>query len=130
MRFASNAPSVLVADDHDDSRTIARLVLESARFRVIEARTGPETLSMIHAERPAVVLLDIVMPELNGWDVARLVRHDPTAASTIIIALTALAGSHDREQSFAAGCDDLLTKPVHPRTLLAMLHRYTGYPPS
>ena len=130
MRFTSNAPSVLVADDHDDSRIIARLVLESARFRVLEARTGPEALSMIRAERPAVVLLDIVMPDLNGWDVARLVRHDPTAASTIIIALTALAGSNDREQSFAAGCDDLLTKPVHPRTLLAMLHRYTGYPPS
>jgi two-component system cell cycle response regulator DivK len=126
MSFVSTNPLVLVADDHDDSRAIARVVLESANFRVVEARTGPEAVRMVRAEKPAIVLLDIVMPELNGWEVARCVRADPASRSTILIAVTALAGATDREWSLAAGCDELLTKPVHPRTLLATLRRYVG----
>ena len=128
ISFVPEAPLVLVADDHDDSRTIARVLLESAGFRVAEARTGPETLRLVHSERPAIVLLDIVMPELNGWEVARRLRGDATCSGTVIIAVTALAGS-DREQTIAAGCDDLLTKPVLPRVLLATLRYYAGYAP-
>lgn len=124
----SASPLVLVADDHDDSRTIARLVLETAGWRVVEARTGTETLRLVREQQPDALLLDIVMPEVNGWEVARRLRADDVCRSTIIIALTALAGSYDREQSFAAGCDDLLTKPVHPRTLLATLRRHVGEP--
>jgi len=117
------APLILVADDHDDSRTIARLVLESANFRVIEARTGREAIALAHAERPLAVLLDIVMPELDGWEAARRIRGDRITASTAIIAVTALAGAADRERSFAAGCDAVLTKPVPPRLLLDALRR-------
>ena len=124
------SPLVLVADDHEDSRTIARLVLESVGWRVIEARTGPETLQLVHEERPDAVLLDIVMPGLNGWEVAKHLRADASCNSTIIIALTALAGSRDRDESLLAGCDDLLTKPVHPRTLLATLRQYVGESPA
>jgi two-component system cell cycle response regulator DivK len=123
-----SSPLVLVADDHEDSRTIARLVLETAGWRVIEARTGPETLRLVHEEHPDALLLDIVMPGLSGWDVARQMRADATCKSTVIIALTALAGSYDREQSLVAGCDELLTKPVHPRTLLATLQQHVGEP--
>lgn len=129
ISFVPEAPLVLVADDHDDSRTIARVLLESAGFRVAEARTGPETLRLVRSERPAIVLLDIVMPELNGWEVARRLRSDATCSGTVIIAVTALAGTHDREQTIAAGCDDLLTKPVLPRVLLATLRYYAGYAP-
>jgi two-component system cell cycle response regulator DivK len=121
--FRATSPLILVADDHDDSRTIARLVLESANFRVIEARTGHEAIALARAERPLAVLLDIVMPELDGWEAARRIRADLTTASTAIIAVTALAGSADRERSFAAGCDAVLTKPVPPRLLLDALRR-------
>jgi CheY-like chemotaxis protein len=124
----SRVPLVLVADDHEDSRVIARLVLETAGWRVLEACTGTETLRLVREERPDALLLDIVMPEINGWEVARQLRADERCRSTIIIALTALAGSYDREQSFAAGCDDLLTKPVHPRTLLTTLAHHVGQP--
>jgi CheY-like chemotaxis protein len=130
LACASPAPLILVADDHDDSRAIARLVLESARFRVIEARTGTEALRVLRSERPDILLLDIIMPELNGWDVARNVRADSSCDGTVIIAVTALAGDYDRELSLAAGCDELLTKPVHPRMLLATLRHYTDYPPT
>jgi two-component system sensor histidine kinase ChiS len=124
------SPLVLVADDHEDSRTIARLVLETAGWRVIEARTGPETLRLVYEARPDALLLDIVMPGLSGWEVARQLRADASCKSTVIIALTALAGSQDRDQSLAAGCDDLLTKPVHPRTLLATLQQHVGETPA
>ncbi len=115
-----DAPLVLVADDHDDSRDIARLVLESAGYRVIEARTGLEVLTLVFAFHPSVILLDVVMPGLDGWAVARRLRADPLTCGTTIIALTALSGAADREESLAAGCDEVLTKPIHPRVLLAV----------
>jgi len=129
VSYVPEAPLVLIADDHDDSRVIARVVVESAGFRVAEARTGPETLRLVRTERPAIVLLDIVMPELNGWEVARRMRNDASCSGTVIIAVTALAGAHDREQTIAAGCDELLTKPVLPRILLSTLRYYAAYPP-
>jgi CheY-like chemotaxis protein len=130
ISFVSQSPLVLVADDHDDSRAIARVVLENAGFRVVESRTGPETLQLVRAERPSIVLLDIVMPELNGWDVARRLRADPVCRDVRIIAVTALASPHDRDLTFAAGCDDLLIKPVLPRLLVATLKYYAGCDPT
>lgn len=130
LGFSPHPPSVLVADDHEDSRVIARLVLESAGFRVLEAKDGREALQIARAERPRAMLLDVVMPELTGWDVARELRSNVATAGMVIIVVTALAGAHDRERSFAAGCDDLLTKPVHPRALLEALRHHTGHPPA
>jgi len=130
LGFTPHPPSVLVADDHEDSRVIARLVLESSGFRVLEARNGREALNVARSERPRAILLDIVMPEITGWDVARQLRSHATTAGIVIIVVTALAGSHDRERSIAAGCDDLLTKPVHPRALIEALRRHTGHPPA
>lgn len=129
LGFSPHPTSVLVADDHEDSRVIARLVLESFGFRVLEARDGQEALAVARAERPRAVLLDIVMPGLTGWEVARQLRLHPATAATVIIVVTALAGAHDRERSLAAGCDDLLTKPVHPRAMIETLRRHTGLPP-
>jgi two-component system cell cycle response regulator DivK len=125
LEYVPTQPSILVADDHDDSRTIARLILESGGFRVIEARTGPEALALARAEHPSAVLLDIIMPGLDGWTAARRLRLDPSTAETVIIALTALASDADRERSLASGCDEVLTKPIRPRVLLDVLLQYT-----
>ena len=124
---APRRPLVLVADDHDDSRTIARLILESGGFEVIEARTGPEAVARARDELPAALLLDIVMPGLDGWTAARWLRADPKTASTVIIALTALAGDADRERTLEAGCDAVLTKPIRPRVLLDVLLTHTRH---
>ena len=119
-----DGPLVLVADDHDDSRDIARMVLESAGYRVTEATTGLEALAIANVLHPAIVLLDVVMPDLDGWATARRLRADPNTCGAKIIALTALTGANYREESLAAGCDELLTKPIHPRALLAALERH------
>ena len=118
------APLVLVADDHEDSRCIVRIVLESSGFRVMEARTGSEALAMARSLRPVVVVLDIVMPELTGWDVARALRAEEAGDQLVIIAVTALADRSDRVRSIASGCNDMLVKPVHPRALIKVVQRH------
>ena len=118
------APLVLVADDHEDSRCIVRIVLESSGFRVVEARTGSEALAMARSLRPVVVVLDIVMPELTGWDVARALRAEAAGQQHVIIAVTALSDRSDRERSIASGFNDVLVKPMHPRALIKVVQHH------
>ena len=120
----AEAPLVLVADDHEDSRCIVRIVLESSGFRVVEARTGSEALAMARSIRPDVMMLDIIMPELTGWDVARALRAEAAGHQLVIIAMTALSDRSDRERSIASGCNDVLVKPMHPRALTKMVRRH------
>jgi CheY-like chemotaxis protein len=120
------APLILVVDDHEPSRTLARLVLERAGFRVAEAATGGEGLRQAQVLRPAVVLLDIILPELDGWTVARLLREDVRTRDSIIIALTAWTGVGEGARALAHGFEEVLTKPVLPRTLAAVVSRYVA----
>ena len=117
-------PMILVVDDHEPSRTLARLVLERAGFRVEEAATGAEGLQQAQELRPTLMLLDIILPEIDGWTLARLLRADPRTRDAIILALTALTGANDGARSLASGFDEVLTKPVLPRTLAAIVGRY------
>ena len=121
-------PLVLVVDDHDDSRAIARLVLESVGYRVEEARAGLEGLHLAVEQRPAVVLLDMILPEVDGWEIARLLRDNADTRDSTIIAVTALASNDDHDRALLAGCDEVLTKPVPPTTLLSTVQRYVGFP--
>jgi CheY-like chemotaxis protein len=122
----SSSPTVLIVDDHEDSRTVGRLVLESRGFHVIEAANGTEGLHKALTEHPSVVLLDIVLPGLDGWEIARRIRADAAMCNTVIIAVTALAGIEDRHRSYMAGCDSVLTKPVPPSTMLAVINQYVS----
>ena len=119
-------PLILVVDDHEDSRAIARLVLESVGFRVAEARTGFEGFRMAVELRPAVILLDMVLPGLDGWEIARLLRANADAKNASIIAVTALASADDRDRALLAGCNEVLIKPVPPALLLNTVRRYVG----
>ena len=123
------APMILVVDDHEPSRTLARLVLERAGFRVEEAATGGEGLRQAQELRPALMLLDIILPEIDGWTLARLLRADVRTRDSIILALTALTGANDGARSLASGFDEVLTKPVLPRTLAAVVSRYVAERP-
>jgi CheY-like chemotaxis protein len=119
-------PMILVVDDHEPSRTLARLVLERAGFRVEEAATGGEGLRQAQELRPALMLLDIILPEIDGWTLARMLRADLRTRDAIILALTALTGANDGARSLASGFDEVLTKPVLPRTLAAVVSRYVA----
>ena len=123
-------PTILVVDDHEPSRTLARLVLERAGFRVEEAATGGEGLRQAQELRPTLMLLDIILPEIDGWTLARMLRADPRTRDAIILALTALTGANDGARSLASGFDEVLTKPVLPRTLAAVVGRYVADRPT
>jgi len=121
-------PLVLVVDDHEDSRIIARLVLEAAGFRVREAASGVAGLSLAAALEPAVMLLDLILPEIDGWEVARRLRRDPATSSMGIIAVTALALCDDHARARNAGCDTVLIKPVLPKAIVETVCRFVERP--
>jgi CheY-like chemotaxis protein len=125
---ASRSPLVLIVDDHEDSRFIGRLVLESVGLRVIEATTGSEGLRAARRHLPSIVLLDIVLPELDGWDLARLIRAGEETRDMVLIAVTALDAGTAVSQSRIVGCNETLLKPVPPAALLATLERYVRFP--
>jgi chemosensory pili system protein ChpA (sensor histidine kinase/response regulator) len=121
-------PLVLIVDDHEDSRIIERVVLESVGLRVAEAATGSDGLHAARRFHPSIVLLDIVLPELDGWDLARALRANDATRDTVLIAVTALDMSIAVSQSMAVGCNEVLLKPVPPAALLATLQRYVRFP--
>lgn len=103
-------PSILVAEDNSDSRGALRALLEAYGFDVIEAENGEEAVRKALEARPDLVLMDIMMPEMDGLEATKRLRAMPEVESIPILALTAMAGS--RNPALDAGCDDYLTKPV------------------
>jgi CheY-like chemotaxis protein len=115
---------VLLTDDNEDHLLLIAEYLQARGYDVAIARSGQEALAQVGVVSPAVILMDIQMPELDGLEVIRRLRAMPAFASTPILALTALAMPGDRERCLAAGADDYLTKPVHLRTLIARIEAH------
>ena len=103
---------ILVVDDKETSRELLRAVLENAGYAVSEAADGGEAIKKVHAENPDLILLDLQMPVLDGYQVLERLRRDTRHATLPIIALTASAMEGDREKAFAAGFTAHLAKPV------------------
>jgi CheY-like chemotaxis protein len=115
---------VLIADDHGDSRAIARMMMELGGLGVVEAGTGLDAVRLAVARHPAVIILDMRMPVLDGWGAASQIRRDPRTRDIPIIGFSACARNSDRERALAAGCDVYLTKPMAPRALLDVVRHY------
>jgi DNA-binding response OmpR family regulator len=113
--------TVLVVDDHAPLRTLCRLNLEPAGFRILEAADGDEALAVVAADRPDVILLDIMMPRLSGWKVASALLADESTDEIPIIFITARAGLSDRIRAFELGAHAYLTKPFDPAVLPATI---------
>jgi two-component system cell cycle response regulator DivK len=115
---------ILVADDNDDQRALYADLLTHAGFRVSQARDGAEAIERARIDRPALILMDVTMPGTSGWNAVRALRDEPETQGIPIIVVTGLAGTLDRDASFAAGSDSYLTKPVMPRRLLEEVRRF------
>jgi DNA-binding response OmpR family regulator len=108
---------VLVADDETPIRLLVRVNLEAEGFQVVEAADGRQTLEVARSEHPDIILLDVMMPYKDGWEVAEeLLRDDATSAMPIIF-LTARADLRDHERGLNTGALQYITKPFNPRTL-------------
>ena len=109
---------VLVVDDEPFICRSLSFVLRKDDYEVFEARNGEVALEVIAAERPHLVFLDVMMPKLNGFDVVRRVRADPSLAGILIVLLTAKGQDADRQSGEEAGADDYMTKPFSPTKIL------------
>jgi len=124
------AQRILVVDDDKGIVRLVRAYLEQAGYRVFVAYDGEMALSVIRNERPDLVVLDLMLPGRDGWDITRIVRADPTLAGIPIIMLTARVEDTDRIIGLELGADDYITKPFNPREVVAraraVLRRTTG----
>jgi two-component system, OmpR family, alkaline phosphatase synthesis response regulator PhoP len=113
--------TILVVDDEPEIVQIARDYLDRAGFRVVSAGDGREALRLARAESPALVVLDLMLPALDGLDVTRALREDPATRATPVIMLTARVEETDRLIGLELGADDYITKPFSPRELVARI---------
>ena len=109
---------ILVVEDDADVRGLIRLQLRAAGFDVMEACNGAEGLAMAKNDLPSVILLDIMMPEMNGIEVCRALRRNPATSRIPILMLTAKTAEEDKVAGFEVGADDYVTKPFSPRELV------------
>jgi CheY-like chemotaxis protein len=112
---------ILLVEDNEMNRDMLARRLQRRGFEVVVAVDGLEGLAMAEAEVPDAILMDMSLPELDGWDATRRLKGAPTTRSIPVIALTAHAMSSDRDRALAAGCDDYETKPIDLARLIAKL---------
>jgi CheY-like chemotaxis protein len=130
QEFESTAALVLIVDDSPDARAIYGEYLRYAGYRVITANNGEEGLAAAQAEWPAVIVMDLAMPQMDGWEAMRRLRADPLTSEIPIVALSAYAFGDAPERSREAGADLCLSKPCLPsqvaRVVRAMLASSRG----
>ncbi|HEX6675126.1 MAG TPA: response regulator [Actinomycetes bacterium] len=114
---------LLIADDEPAVRALVHATLEGEDYQIIEAGDGVEALELVRAENPSLVLLDVMMPRLNGLDVCRSIKADPSTSGTMVVMLTAQARQRDRERGYEAGADEYFTKPFSPLALLDLVEQ-------
>jgi DNA-binding response OmpR family regulator len=120
-QFNAAMTTILVVDDEPSIVELVRFTLEDADVRVVEASDGAEALILARRIKPDLVLLDVQMPRLDGFEVCRQLRREPAFARTPIIMLTAAGQQADRTRGLGAGADEYLTKPFSPLALLALV---------
>ncbi len=115
--------TILVVEDTQDNFDLIEDALED-EHKLIHATTGREGLMQVKAHRPDLILLDIGLPGMDGWEVVRQLKADPETMAVPVVALTAHAMSGDREKCLKAGCDDYMAKPINVSELAAMINRH------
>lgn len=103
---------ILVVEDNIDNMDLFRFLLEEAGYEVLQARTGRIGLEMAFAHHPDLILLDMSIPEIDGWKVARQLKDDPRTTAICVVALTGHTLPGDRKKALDAGCDGYITKPL------------------
>jgi two-component system cell cycle response regulator DivK len=115
---------ILVVEDHEENRRIMRDLLTSAGYEMIEAVTGEDGVTLAERERPDLILMDIQLPGIDGYETTRRIKANPALRAIPIIAVTSYALSGDDVKAREAGCNDYVTKPFSPRALLAKIREH------
>lgn len=117
-------PSVLIAEDHEDSRDALQTLLEALGYRVHVAGDGAEAVAQARLHHPDLILMDMMMPRMDGFEATRLLRGDPGFDAVRIIAITAMDGA--RPAVLQAGCNDLVVKPIDIRAFIERVRGWIG----
>lgn len=120
--------TVLLVEDNEDNLVVYRTILEHVGYKVVEARDGEEGVSRAHSELPDIILMDISIPKMDGWEATVRLKDAEDTAAIPIIALTAHALEEDRAKAMRAGCDGYLAKPVEPRRVVQEVEKFIGPP--
>lgn len=115
---------VLVIEDNEQNLYLVRFILERSDYEVFAATDGRAGIEMASALKPDLILLDIQLPVMDGYTVARSLRKNPDLADTPIVAVTSYAMPGDREKTIAAGCSGYIEKPIDPETFVSRLERH------
>ena len=108
----STEATILVVDDNRDNVEILRAFLESRGYRVASAADGKSALAKLDEVQPNLVLLDVMMPGMDGWEVARVIKNHPDFGDTRVVMLTARSGFADKQEGLRSGADDYIVKPI------------------
>jgi two-component system cell cycle response regulator DivK len=115
---------ILVVEDQEDNRQIIRDLLSATDYEITEAESGEQALEAVAKQRPDLILMDIQLPGMDGYEATRRIKADPTLRSITIFAVTSYALSGEEQKARAAGCDEYVAKPYSPRQLLAKIRQY------
>ena len=117
---------ILVVDDQEDMRGVLRDLLTGSGYTVIEAADGETGVAKAKSDRPDLILMDIQMPVIDGYEATRLIKVDPNLKAIPIVAVSSFAMKGDEEKARAAGCDHYVTKPYSPMRLLRLIQGLLG----
>jgi two-component system, OmpR family, alkaline phosphatase synthesis response regulator PhoP len=120
---STRPPRILVVDDQPDIRLMCRVNLQLEGYEVLEAPDGDAGLEMVGSERPDLVLLDVMMPGLDGWQFMKEIKGDPALSDIPIVLLTARVQREDEIRGWLSGAADYLPKPFNPSTLTEVVRR-------
>ena len=116
--------TVLLIEDNEQNRYLATFLLEKNGFSVVAALDGAQGIELGKTTSPAVILLDIQLPVMHGYDVARALRSIAALRDVPIIAVTSYAMAGDRDKALAAGCDGYIEKPIDPETFVSEISKF------
>ncbi len=123
MEAAESKATILVVDDNTDNVEILRAFLESRGFTIAEARDGRTALARMEEVKPDLVLLDVMMPGMDGWEVCRVIKQHPQLGDTRVVMVTAKGGFEDKFEGLRSGADDYVVKPVDFKDLMGKVER-------
>lgn len=126
QRRRGTGPKVLIVEDDLDNRWVMARMLTVAGYIPLEAGDGYEALAIAQRERPAVILMDLALPRMDGWEATRRIKADPLLCGIPVLAVTALTLDSDERRAWAAGVAEYVTKPVRSAKIRAMVRRYVG----
>ena len=118
------AKVILIVEDDPNSRMLARDLLQRFGYAIIEATDGKQGVELAKARKPDLILMDIMMPEMDGLEATRILKADATTKKIPVLALTSYAMTGDKERILQAGCDGYVTKPIDIEELLKLVAEY------